>query len=205
MKTLAYATAMTALTVAGAYAQTAYEVRSTTTTETVDGVTTQTTTEFVSSSVPLVPTADGAIIGDEAATPDVEATGSVRVKLANGDIINVADSADEPWTKAAQLQGYDRFTFDPINNMFVAGKGETKFESNWDENGNRVQKAAPAPKKKKVVAPVAQEEALPAVETPQADTTSAPATVKPAVTEPVKVEGTSEPAVEGVGEVPPAE
>ncbi len=203
MKTLAYATALTALTVAGAHAQTAYEVRSTTTTETVDGVTTQTTTEYVSSSAPLMPMTDGMIIGDEAATPDVEATGSVRVKLPSGDIVNVADSADEPWTKAAQLQGYDRFTFDPVNNTFVAGKGETQFDSNWDDSGNRIQKAvAPAPaKKKKVAAPAVKEETAPVAETPAAET---PAVETPAAdTAPATSEPAVEPAVDG--EVPPAE
>ncbi|RYG59910.1 MAG: hypothetical protein EON60_08980 [Alphaproteobacteria bacterium] len=192
MKTLAYATALTALTVVGAHAQTAYEVRSTTTTETVGDVTTQTTTEYVSTSVPLMPKADGVIIGEEAATPEIEATGSVRVKLANGDVVSVADSTDEPWTKAAQLKGYDRFTFDPVNNMFIAGKGETQFDSNWDDSGNRVRKAAPAPRKK-VAAPAAQEEA-PMAETPTAETS-------PAVSEPAAE--TTTPATDM--DVPPAE
>ena len=173
MKTLAYATVLTALTAMGAHAQAAYEVRSTTTTETADGVTTQTTTEYSETVVPV----EGMVIGDEAATPDVEATGSVRVKLPDGKIVSVADSADTPWTKTAQMRGFDRFTFDPINNLFVAGKGEAKFDNNWDDSGNRVQKVVAAPKPKK---------AAPVEEKPADEPTPEASVAEPAAETPVE-------------------
>lgn len=49
MKNLAYATALTAVALS-AHAQTAYEVRATTTTETVNGVTQTIETQYVSST-----------------------------------------------------------------------------------------------------------------------------------------------------------
>ena len=194
MKTLAYAAVLTALTAAGAHAQTAYEVRSSTTTETVDGVTTQTTTEYVSSTA-VIPQ-DGVIVGDEAATPDVEAAGSVSVKLPDGTVVNIPDSADAPWNRDPRLQGYDRFTFDPVNNTFVAGKGEAKFAGNWDENGNRVQKAAPAPKKKKA-APVEEKPAdEPAPETPADEPASEPVATEPTVDAPAEETPAGTPAAQ---------
>lgn len=177
MKTLAYATVLTALTVAGAHAQTAYEVRSTTSTETVDGVTTQTTTEYVSSTA-IIPE-DGAIVGDAPATPDVEATGRVRVKLPTGQVVTIPDSAEAPWNRDSRLQGYDRFTFDPVDNVFVAGKGDAKFAENWDENGNRVQKAVAAPKKKKATPAQEKPADEPAPEAPAEEPVAEPAVEAP--------------------------
>ncbi|RYG59802.1 MAG: hypothetical protein EON60_09290 [Alphaproteobacteria bacterium] len=75
----------------------------------------------------------------------------------------------------------------------MAGKGETKFDSNWDDSGNRVRKAAPAPRAKKVAAPAVQEEA-PMAETPAAEAT-------PAASEPAAE--TTTPAMDM--DVPPAE
>lgn len=169
MKTLAYMTVLTAATVAGAHAQTAYEVRSTSSTEMLGDMTKTIQTNYVSTTS-MMPAA----IGDAPATPVETSDNSVKVKLPGGEMISVADSAEAPWNKDARLSGYDRFTFDAESGAFVAGKGDEKFANNWDENGNRIVKKAPAPKKKKVVAEEAAAEATaaeaPAMETPAAET-----------------------------------
>ena len=177
MKTLAYATALTALTVVAAHAQVSYETGTVTTTSTDNGVTRTVESKFVSATT-VQPSIPNGVIGDAPATPVETADNHVKVKLPNGTVLDVADSDASPWNKDSRLQGYDRFTFDPAEGVFVAGMGEERFAGNWDENGNRIKKAAaPAPKKaakKKVAAPAAE----PAVETPAepaAETPAAPA------------------------------
>lgn len=85
---------------------------------------------------------------------DTSAMGSaVKVRLPDGKVISVNDSADTPWNRSEELKGYDRFTFDPVNNVFVAGKGDKEFDNNWDDKGNRIVKVIKkAPKKVEVVA-----------------------------------------------------
>lgn len=180
MKTLAYATALTALTVVGAHAQTSYETGSITATSTDNGVTQTVESQYVSATT-IAPTIPGGVIGDAPATPVETSDNAVKVKLPDGTLLNIADSDDAPWNKDSRLQGYDRFTFDPESGAFVASKGDDKWANNWDENGNRVKKAAPAPApkkvaKKKAAAPKA-EEAAPADEAPASE---APATDTPA-------------------------
>lgn len=166
MKTISSAIALAVLAAGAAHAQTAFETMTTSSTETVGNVTTNVQTQYVSTTT-LVPV--------DAATPAVVANG-VKVKLPSGEMVTIADSADAPWNKDAKLAGYDRFTFDSESGAFVAGKGDEKFAGNWDENGNRVVKKAPAPKKKAKKVAVEEPEA-PAEETPAVE---APATEAPA-------------------------
>ncbi len=191
MKTVASVLALTVMATA-AHAQTAYETRTTTSTETVGNVTTQVQTDYVSTTT-MMPAA----IGDAPATPAVEATGGVKVKMPNGDMLTIADSEDAPWNKDSRLQGYDRFTFDPVSGAFVAGMGEEKFAGNWDENGNRIKKA-PAPKaKKKAVKVEATEDVkteAPATEAPVMDAPAEVPAETPAASTPADMPATTVPA-----------
>lgn len=124
------------------------------------------------------------MIGDAPATPALTAGPSVKVKLENGVVLDIPDTMETPWAKDPRLTGYNRFTFDPVNNLFVAGKGEAQFDGNWDDNGKRIKKVAPAPKKKVVKTEAAETTVTteaPAVETPATET---PAAETPAPTTP---------------------
>jgi len=86
--------------------------------------------------------------GDDMSADTATMGSTVKVKLADGKIITVADSAASPWSRSPDLKGYDRFTFDPVNNIYVAGKGEKEFDGNWDDNGNRIRKVVKVSPKK---------------------------------------------------------
>lgn len=185
MKTIASVLALTVLAT-GAHAQMAYETMATSSTETVGNVTTNVQTQYTSTTA-VVPTN---VIGDAPGTPALTSDGSVSVKLPTGEVLNIADSADVSWRKDPRVAAYDRFTFDPVSGAFIAGSGDVKFASNWDENGNRiVKKVAPAPKKKKVVKVEAVEETTttteapvetPVMETPAVDVPAEEPAVTPA-------------------------
>ena len=175
----------------GAPVQPSFPGQAVTTTET-----TRTITEQV--SVPH----DGQLAGGS----------TVQVKIPSGQILTINDAPGAPWAKDPQLAGYDRFTFDPVANVLVAGKGEAKFDSNWDENGNRIVKPKPVVKKKKVVvkeeAPVeeaapVEEPAAPAVEEPTATAPAAPA-AEPVATTPTAEPTAATPAVEQPAKTAPA-
>ena len=167
---MASALALTVLAAGAANAQTVYETRSVSTTETNGDVTTSVNSQYVSSTT-MMPSH----VGDAPASSTETAVGSVKVKLPSGEVISVSDSDETPWRKDSRLTNYDRFTFDADSGAFVAGSGDAKYANNWDDNGNRIMKKAPAPKKKKVVkkAEVTEEttttEEAPAVEAPASE------------------------------------
>lgn len=142
MKTaMTFALAATVLAAGAANAQAAYETMRTTTTDTQGNTTTTVNTNYVSTTN-MVPAPHTTVVGDNAGSAPDASDGSVRVKLSSGEVLTIPSNSGQPWSKDSRLQGYDRFTFDPVNNIFTAGKGEARFSENWDENGNRVRKAS---------------------------------------------------------------
>lgn len=111
--------------------------------------------------------------------PSVDPGQTATVKLENGSTVQFPDTADKSWQEYAREQGYNRFTFDPASGLFVVGKGDERFGSNWDDDGQRMQ-AQPAAKP--AAKPAVKKAKKKVVEETTAATDGEPASEMPAET-----------------------
>lgn len=70
---------------------------------------------------------DGSTVSDPS-TPGA-AAGGVQVRMPDGKLVDIPDSADTPWYRNEQMQGYTSYYFDPANRVYVV-RGENA-PDNW--------------------------------------------------------------------------
>lgn len=86
---------------------------------------TETPAEVVEEGESVMP--DGAMVG----TMQPTTGGQVRVRMPDGKLLDIPDSADVPWYRNEQMGSYTSYYFDPANRVYVVRDG--KKPANWPD------------------------------------------------------------------------